>query len=72
MAAAGAIQREPAKRYAFAVVLPWYEEAPYVFYGIVLFPLMVIAVITGFGRKRGQFTGTGQRRPRHSFCMIAI
>ena len=51
--AAGAIQRELAERYAFTVVLPWVEEAPYVFYGIVMFPLMIIAVITGFGRKKG-------------------
>jgi len=51
--AAGAIQKELAGRYAFTVVLPWVQEAPYVFYGIVMFPLMIVAVITGFGRKKG-------------------
>ncbi|MFQ6114382.1 MAG: Na+/H+ antiporter NhaC family protein [bacterium] len=51
--AANAIQREVAERYAFAVVLPWAQEAPFYFYGIVLFPLMIIAAITGFGRSKG-------------------
>lgn len=51
--AATAIQRQVVERYSFAQVLPWAQEAPYIFYGIVLFPLMIVAVITGFGRKRG-------------------
>ncbi len=51
--AANAIQHQVAERYAFAVVLPWTQEAAYFFYGIVLFPLMILAVITGFGRKSG-------------------
>ena len=51
--AANAIQRELVQRYAFAVVLPWTAEIPYIFYGIVLFPLMIFAVVTGWGRKRG-------------------
>jgi len=51
--AAIAIQHEVAERYAFAVVLSWEEFALYCFYGIVLFPLMIIAVITGFGRAKG-------------------
>ncbi len=51
--AANAIQRELVERYSFVVVVPWAQEAPYIFYGIVLFPLMIIAVITGFGRKKG-------------------
>lgn len=51
--AANAIQREVAERYAFAVVLPWAQEAPFYFYGIVLFPLMIMAAITGFGRSKG-------------------
>lgn len=51
--AANAIQRQVVERYDFAVVLPWAQEAPYIFYGIVLFPLMVVAVITGFGRRKG-------------------
>ena len=51
--AATAIQLELTKRYAFVPVLPCVQEAPYVFYSIVLFPLMIVAVITGFGRKKG-------------------
>jgi len=51
--AATAIQVELAKRYDFVVVLPWAQEAPFVFYSIALFPLMIVAVITGFGRKKG-------------------
>ncbi|MCK4772363.1 MAG: Na+/H+ antiporter NhaC family protein [Candidatus Latescibacteria bacterium] len=51
--AANAIQKELVERYSFAVVVPWTQEAPYIFYGIVLFPLMIAAVATGFGRKKG-------------------
>ena len=51
--AANSIQRELVQKYAFAVVLPWTAEIPYIFYGIVLFPLMIFAVVTGWGRKRG-------------------
>ena len=51
--AAEAVQRTVAERYAFTIVLPWAQEAPFFFYGLVLFPLMIIAVITGFGRERG-------------------
>ena len=51
--AANAIQRELVDRYSFTVVVPWIQEAPYIFYGMVLFPLMIVAVVTGFGRKRG-------------------
>lgn len=51
--AATAIQRELVERYAFAMVVPWAQEAPFIFYGIVLFPLMIISVATGFGRKSG-------------------
>lgn len=51
--AATGIQQTLAARYAFVPVLPWIEEAPYIFYGIILFPLMIGAVITGFGRERG-------------------
>jgi Na+/H+ antiporter NhaC len=51
--AATAIQRELVDRYAFAMVVPWAQEAPFIFYGIVLFPLMIVAVATGFGRKSG-------------------
>jgi len=51
--AAAAIQREISQRYAFVEILDWTQEASYFFYGIVLFPLMIIAAITGFGRKTG-------------------
>jgi len=51
--AAESIQVQVAERYDFVEVVPWIAEAPYYFYGIVLFPLMIVAVITGFGRKRG-------------------
>jgi Na+/H+ antiporter NhaC len=49
--AAAAIQRHVAETYPFVIVVPWAQEAPYIFYGIVLFPLMILAVITGFGRR---------------------
>ncbi len=51
--AAAAIQRQVAARYDFVEVIPWAQEAPYIFYGMTLFPLMVLAVITGYGRRRG-------------------
>lgn len=51
--AAHAIQQQVAQQYSFVQVLPWYQVATYFFYGIILFPLMIFAVITGFGRKRG-------------------
>jgi Na+/H+ antiporter NhaC len=53
LVAAAAIQRQLTARYDFAVVVPWTQEAPFIFYGIVLFIVMVISVITGFGRERG-------------------
>jgi Na+/H+ antiporter NhaC len=49
--AADAIQRELALRYEFVQVIPWGQEVVYIFYGMVLFPLMIVAVITGFGRE---------------------
>ena len=51
--AAAAIQQELVARYAFVVVVPWAQSVPYIFYGIVLFPLMIVSVITGFGRRAG-------------------
>jgi len=51
--AANGIQRELALRYEFVQVVPWSQEVVYIFYGMVLFPLMILAVITGFGRERG-------------------
>lgn len=51
--AAVAIQNQVAERYTFATVIPWGQLVPYCFYAIVLFPLMILAVVTGFGRQRG-------------------
>ncbi|MFQ5636573.1 MAG: Na+/H+ antiporter NhaC family protein [bacterium] len=51
--AAGAIQQQVAERYDFVSVLTGAQYVPYCFYGLLLFPLMIVAVITGFGRKRG-------------------
>jgi Na+/H+ antiporter NhaC len=51
--AAAAIQSDVAKLYPFAEVLPWTQEASFYFYGMILFPLMIVAAITGFGRKKG-------------------
>lgn len=51
--AAHAIQRELVERYEFVEPLSWGQEVVYIFYGMVLFPLMIVAVITGFGRERG-------------------
>ncbi len=51
--AAVAIQKEVAEKYDFVQVLSAAEFVPYCFYGLVLFPLMIVAVITGFGRKTG-------------------
>ena len=48
-----AIQRDVARRFAFAPVVPWAQEAPFIFYGIVLFPLMLLAVASGYGRSKG-------------------
>jgi Na+/H+ antiporter NhaC len=53
MVAATAIQHQVVERYAFTEVLTWGQQAPFIFYGIVLFPLMIVSVLTGFGRKRG-------------------
>ena len=51
--AAIAMQQQVAEQYDFAAVLTWGQHAPFFFYGIVLFPLMIVAVITGFGRVKG-------------------
>lgn len=50
---AAAVQRELTERYDFVVVTPWADEASYFFYGIVLFPLMLLAVLTGYGAREG-------------------
>ncbi len=47
------IQEELHAKYAFVPVLTWAEQVPYMFYGLTLFPLMLIAVATGYGHRRG-------------------
>jgi len=51
--AAADIQQQVTEQYAFVPVVPWAQEAPYIFYGLTLFPIMVLAVITGYGKKSG-------------------
>jgi len=51
--AAAAIQQQVAERYDFVPVVPWMQEAPYIFYGLTLFPIMVLAVVTGYGKRTG-------------------
>jgi Na+/H+ antiporter NhaC len=48
-----AIHRQLHENYAFVPVLSWSEMVPFIFYGIILFPVMICAVITGWGSKRG-------------------
>ncbi len=48
-----AVQQQVAARYDFVQVLSVGQFAPYAFYCVVLFPLMIVAVLTGFGSKRG-------------------
>jgi len=51
VAAAVAIQKQVATQYPFVEVLTVSDFAPYAFYCIILFPLMILAALTGFGRK---------------------
>lgn len=51
--AAAAIQRQVHEIYPFVPVLSWSQEVGFIFYGIVLFPLMILAVITGYGSRKG-------------------
>lgn len=51
--AAAAIQREISGRYSFVEILDWTQEAVFFFYGLILFPLMIVAAVTGYGRKTG-------------------
>lgn len=51
--AAFAIQRRVHDQYDFAPVLGWSDLAPWVLYAILLFPLMLLAAITGLGRREG-------------------
>ncbi len=49
--AAVAIQKQVASKYTFVEVLTVSDFAPYTFYCIILFPLMILVALTGFGRK---------------------
>ena len=51
VAAAVAIQKQVATQYPFVEVLTVSDFAPYAFYCIILFPLMILVALTGFGRK---------------------
>ena len=46
----GALQRTVQESYDFAPIVEWRELIFHFHYGNVLFPLMIIAAITGFGR----------------------
>ncbi len=51
--AAEALQKHVAAKYHFVEVVPWTSISAYFFYGLILFPLMLAAAYTGFGRKHG-------------------
>lgn len=51
VASAMAIQKQVATQYPFVEVLTVSDFAPYSFYCLILFPVMVLAALTGFGRK---------------------
>jgi Na+/H+ antiporter NhaC len=54
--AAAAIHRRLAAEEQFQGIVPvlaWSQEAPYIFYGMTLFVVMIGAVWTGYGRKTG-------------------
>lgn len=51
--AAISIQHSVHERFPDVPVLTWSDQAPFIFYGMLLFPLMIVAVITGYGRRAG-------------------
>ena len=51
--AAIATQQQVVQRYDFVSVVPWEQYAGYAFYAVLLFPIMVVCVLTGFGRRMG-------------------
>lgn len=53
MTAAMEIQEAVRRRYEFVPDLGWWDQAAYTYYAIVLFPIMVLAVVTGYGRRAG-------------------
>ncbi|MFT5467834.1 MAG: Na+/H+ antiporter NhaC [Verrucomicrobiales bacterium] len=48
-----AFHRTAHETYDFVPVLSWAQQAPYMFYCLTLFLVMIVSVITGFGSKRG-------------------
>lgn len=55
VAAALAIQGEVAEHYDFVQVIPASEFVPFCFYSLLLFPFMVIAVWTGYGKTKASY-----------------
>ena len=51
MVAAWGIQASISEVYDFVEVIPWSDVWYYIFYWLVLFPFLIVAVITGFGRE---------------------
>ena len=54
--AAAAIHRQLNAQAQYSEIVPvltWAQEAPYIFYGMTLFLVMIGAVLTGWGRKTG-------------------
>jgi Na+/H+ antiporter NhaC len=54
--AAAAIHRQLNEQAQYSEIVPvltWVQEAPYIFYGMTLFVVMIGAVLTGWGRKTG-------------------
>jgi len=49
--AAVAIQKQVTSQYTFVEVLALSDFTPYTFYCIILFPLMILMALTGYGRK---------------------
>ena len=50
IATGSALMRQAHETYDFVPVLSWIQIAPYIFYCLALFPIMIVAVITGYGR----------------------
>lgn len=48
-----AIEAELSQQYDFVPVISWSAMVPYMFYGWTLLVVMLLAVATGFGRRRG-------------------
>ncbi|MEZ6061293.1 MAG: Na+/H+ antiporter NhaC family protein [Planctomycetaceae bacterium] len=51
--AAVAIQKQVTELYPEVPVVEWSEFLPYAFYNHALLPLMVLSILTGFGRREG-------------------